>query len=177
MKLGINLYLWTDHMHAGLLPVLESLKQIGYDGVEVPIFDLDEAKWEHWGQVLDDLGLERTANTVIAPEWNPLSPDPAVQEAAYQHMPISRKRIRRPPSGARGAVSFTFTFRKTTGACRERAASPGTQRSMRSRTSATTAGSPWRHSGIPSRISPPPPRSGESSSITRNSWPVTLTPS
>jgi D-psicose/D-tagatose/L-ribulose 3-epimerase len=86
MKLGINLYLWADHMHDGLLPVLESLKRIGYDGVEVPIFDLDEAEWARWGQRLDDLGLERTANTVIAAEWNPLSPDPQVQEAAYQHL-------------------------------------------------------------------------------------------
>jgi D-psicose/D-tagatose/L-ribulose 3-epimerase len=86
MKLGINLYLWTDHMGDGLMPVLESLKQIGYDGVEVPIFDLDEAAWAQWGQRLDDLGLERTANTVIAPEWNPLSPEPAVRQAAYQHM-------------------------------------------------------------------------------------------
>src|SRR6202035_5668841 len=86
MKLGINLYLWADHMHDGLLPVLESLKRIGYDGVEVPVFDLDVTQWARWGELLDDLGLERTANTVIAPEWNPLSPDPAVQEAAYQHM-------------------------------------------------------------------------------------------
>jgi len=86
MKLGINLYLWTDHMHDDLMPVLESLKRIGYDGVEVPIFDLDEAKWARWGQRLEDLGLQRTANTVIAPEWNPLSPEPEVQQAAYQHM-------------------------------------------------------------------------------------------
>jgi D-psicose/D-tagatose/L-ribulose 3-epimerase len=86
MKLGINLYLWTDHMHDGLLPVLESLKRIGYDGVEVPIFDLDETTWARWGQHLDDLGLQRTANTVIAAQWNPLSPDPVVQEDAYQHM-------------------------------------------------------------------------------------------
>jgi hypothetical protein len=28
MKLGINLYLWTDHMHDNLMPVLESLKQV-----------------------------------------------------------------------------------------------------------------------------------------------------
>jgi D-psicose/D-tagatose/L-ribulose 3-epimerase len=69
-----------------LLPVLESLKRIGYDGVEVPIFDLDETTWALWGQHLDDLGLQRTANTVIAAQWNPLSPDPAIQEAAYQHM-------------------------------------------------------------------------------------------
>jgi D-psicose/D-tagatose/L-ribulose 3-epimerase len=86
MKVGINLYLWTDRMHEGLLPVLESLKQIGYDGVEVPIFDLDAAEWARWARRLDDLGLERTANTVIAPEHNPVSPDRGVREAAYRHM-------------------------------------------------------------------------------------------
>jgi D-psicose/D-tagatose/L-ribulose 3-epimerase len=86
MKYGINLYLWADDMHDGLMPVLERLKRMGYDGVEVPIFDLDTAKWKLWAKRLDDLGLERTANTVIAPEHNPLSADPAIREAAYQHM-------------------------------------------------------------------------------------------
>lgn len=86
MKYGINLYLWADDMHDGLMPVLEKLKRIGYDGVEVPIFDLDLAKWKLWAQRLDDLGLERTANTVIAPEHNPISADRATREAAYQHM-------------------------------------------------------------------------------------------
>jgi D-psicose/D-tagatose/L-ribulose 3-epimerase len=86
MKYGINLYLWADDMHDGLLPVLESLKRMGYDGVEVPIFDLDTDKWTRWAKRLDDLGLQRTANTVIAPEHNPISDDPAVRKAAYEHM-------------------------------------------------------------------------------------------
>jgi D-psicose/D-tagatose/L-ribulose 3-epimerase len=86
MKYGINLYLWADDMHDGLMPVLEKLKKIGYDGVEVPIFDLDRAKWKLWSKRLDDLGLERTANTVIAPEHNPLSDDPAIREAALEHL-------------------------------------------------------------------------------------------
>ena len=86
MKYGINLYLWADDMHDGLMPVLEKLKEVGYDGVEVPIFDLDLAKWKLWAKRLDDLGLERTANTVIAPEHNPLSADPKIRDAAYQHM-------------------------------------------------------------------------------------------
>jgi D-psicose/D-tagatose/L-ribulose 3-epimerase len=86
MKYGINLYLWADDMQESLMPVLEKLKRIGYDGVEVPIFDLDPAKWKLWAQRLDDFGLERTANTVIAPEHNPISPDRATREAAYQHM-------------------------------------------------------------------------------------------
>jgi len=86
MKLGINLYLWADDMHDGLMPVLEQLKKIGYDGVEVPIFDLDQGKWKTWAKRLDDIGLDRTANTVIAPEHNPVSADPQIREAAYQHM-------------------------------------------------------------------------------------------
>jgi D-psicose/D-tagatose/L-ribulose 3-epimerase len=86
MKYGINLYLWADDMHDGLMPVLEKLKRIGYHGVEVPIFDLDQGKWKVWARRLDDLGLERTANTVIAPEHNPVSADRAIREAAYQHM-------------------------------------------------------------------------------------------
>jgi D-psicose/D-tagatose/L-ribulose 3-epimerase len=86
MKYGINLYLWADEMTDGLLPVLESLKGMGYDGVEVPIFDLDQSRWKRWAERLDDLGLERTANTVIAPEHNPVSGEPAVRKAAFEHM-------------------------------------------------------------------------------------------
>jgi len=86
MKYGINLYLWADDMHDGLIPVLETLKRTGYDGVEVPIFDLDIEKWRRWARRLDEMGLERTANTVIAPEHNPISDDPAIREAAYEHM-------------------------------------------------------------------------------------------
>ena len=36
MQFGLNLLLWTDHLHDGLMPILEQLKAIGYDGVEVP---------------------------------------------------------------------------------------------------------------------------------------------
>jgi D-psicose/D-tagatose/L-ribulose 3-epimerase len=86
VKYGMNLMLWADDMRDDLLPVLESLRRMGYDGVEVPVFDLDPAKWTAWGKRLDGLGLARTANHVIAPEFDPVSPDPAVQRRAYEHM-------------------------------------------------------------------------------------------
>jgi len=86
MKYGMNLMLWADDMDDGLLPVLESLRRTGYHGVEVPVFDLDLSKWATWARRLDDLGLERTANHVVAPEYNPVSPDPTVQRRAYEHM-------------------------------------------------------------------------------------------
>ena len=38
MKYGMNLLLWSGELHEGLLPVLESLKEMGFDGVELPMF-------------------------------------------------------------------------------------------------------------------------------------------
>jgi len=78
MKFGMNLLLWTGELNNDLMPVLESLKQMGYDGVEVPIFnpDLDYADW---GRRLEELGLERTAVTVRTEEDNPISPDATVR--------------------------------------------------------------------------------------------------
>ncbi len=78
MKFGMNLLLWSGEISDDLLPVLESLKGMGYDGVEVPIFNTD-LDYAAWGQRLADLGLERTAVTVRTEEDNPISPDAAVR--------------------------------------------------------------------------------------------------
>jgi D-psicose/D-tagatose/L-ribulose 3-epimerase len=80
MKFGMNLLLWTGELNDDTVPVLEMLKGVGYDGVELPIFnpDLDYAAW---GGRLDDLGLERTAVTVRTEEDNPISSDAAVRAA------------------------------------------------------------------------------------------------
>jgi D-psicose/D-tagatose/L-ribulose 3-epimerase len=73
MQFGMNLLLWTDHLHDGMLPVLEQLKKIGYDGVEVPIFNPDEKLHREWGKHLDNLGLRRTAVTIRTEGDNPIS--------------------------------------------------------------------------------------------------------
>ncbi len=78
MKFGMNLLLWTGELNDSMLPVLESLKNMGYDGVELPLFNLG-LDYAAWGKRLDDLGLERTAVTVRGVEDNPISPDAAVR--------------------------------------------------------------------------------------------------
>jgi len=83
MKLGMNMLLWAAELHDGLLPVLESLKTMGYDGIEVPLFDYDH-DYTAWARRLDDLGLERTALTVRTAADNPISPDPAVRAASVE---------------------------------------------------------------------------------------------
>jgi D-psicose/D-tagatose/L-ribulose 3-epimerase len=80
MKFGINLLLWTDDpTQESFFPVIEKMKKLGFDGVELPVFNLDVTRWEALGRKLDALGLERTAVTVRGVDDNPISPDPAVR--------------------------------------------------------------------------------------------------
>ena len=77
MRFGLNLLLWCDTLEDAILPVLEEIKGIGYDAVEIPIFEYDVAKYAHWGKRLDELGLARTGVTIRLPGNNPISPDAA----------------------------------------------------------------------------------------------------
>ena len=83
MKVGMNLFLWTDDpVDESWLPLYERLAGMGFDGVELPIFDANPEKFAALGRRLDALGLERTAITVRNAEDDPLSDDPSVRGAA-----------------------------------------------------------------------------------------------
>jgi D-psicose/D-tagatose/L-ribulose 3-epimerase len=81
MKVGMNLFLWTLDLTDEMFPIIESLAEMGYDGLEVPIFDTS-IDYASWGERLDGLGLERTAVAVRGEEDNPASLDPAIRAAA-----------------------------------------------------------------------------------------------
>ncbi len=87
MKIGCNLLLWTGHVEDRHLPVIEALKAVGYDGVEVPAFGGDAAHYRRLGRQIRDLGLAATAITMIPdPARNPISADPAHRQAAIDHL-------------------------------------------------------------------------------------------
>ena len=79
MKYGMNLLLWSGDPDDSLMPVIEELKAMGYDGVEVPLFNLDVDKWAKYGEKIKALGLSCTAVTVRNEEDNPISPDAKVR--------------------------------------------------------------------------------------------------
>lgn len=78
MKYGMNLLLWSGEVDEALLPTIEKLKGLGYDGVELPLFNLD-LDYAGLGKRLDDMGLERTAVTVRNVDDNPISSDAKVR--------------------------------------------------------------------------------------------------
>ncbi len=86
MKIGMNLLLWTAGVTESHFPLLAELKAIGFDGVELPLFDADPDGLRAVGRELDNLGLARTAVCVCTAEANPISPDPAIRLAAVDHL-------------------------------------------------------------------------------------------
>lgn len=83
MKYGMNLLLWTTHVTADHFPLFAKLKQTGYDGVEIPIFEGDVAHYRKIAVELKNQGLGCTTVTVVGPDANPISPDAKIRQAAH----------------------------------------------------------------------------------------------
>jgi D-psicose/D-tagatose/L-ribulose 3-epimerase len=83
MKLGMNMLLWsTDVGGSEYDAVFGMLKDAGYDGVEIPIFDREVEKYAELGHRLGELGLERLAVSARADHDNPIATDAGVRAEA-----------------------------------------------------------------------------------------------
>ncbi|MEM1389099.1 MAG: sugar phosphate isomerase/epimerase [Pseudomonadota bacterium] len=87
MKIGFCMLLWTTSIGEEHKALLEDIKATGYDGVEVPIFDGTPEDYSKIGAMLDSIGLERTAISVIpTPDMNILSADAADRDRGTAHL-------------------------------------------------------------------------------------------
>ena len=86
MKYGMNMLLWTTDVNDSHYGLLDTLKKTGYDGVELPIFDIEAQKFKRLGAKLDASGLERTAVTVCSEAANPIAESAAVRQAGLEHL-------------------------------------------------------------------------------------------
>jgi D-psicose/D-tagatose/L-ribulose 3-epimerase len=86
MKTGMNLLLWTTHVTTEHFPILKQLKETGFDGVEVPLFEGDAAHFKSIRKELDNLGLGCTTVTVATPEANPISPQAGERRQAVERL-------------------------------------------------------------------------------------------
>ena len=87
MKLGFCMLLWATAVDASHRRLMENIKQTGYDGVEIPIFAGTPDDYARLGRLLDEIGLERLAITVIPDaDKNPLSADAADRKRALDYL-------------------------------------------------------------------------------------------
>ena len=89
MKIGFNMLLWTTNIVEEEFHLLEKIKKVGYDGVEIPIFGGEE-KVDHFkniGKALKDNELECTSVTVIPDESrSPISDDESVRSNSLEYL-------------------------------------------------------------------------------------------
>jgi len=86
MKIGFCMLLWTTSLEEEHQSLLVDLKNTGYDGIEVPIFDGTPDDFAGKAKMLDQLELGRTAISIVPTlDKNPLSADAATREASVEY--------------------------------------------------------------------------------------------
>ncbi len=86
MKIGMNLLLWDGTITDKHVEVLEELADLGYDGVEFPIFSFNRPQSKKLRSHLDRLKLKCSIVTCVPPDANPISDDKNVRRKALNHM-------------------------------------------------------------------------------------------
>ncbi len=89
MKLGMNLLLWTAAATEKHMPLIESIKTWGYDGVEFPMFDAKGSPWAKFKQQMKDLGMSCTVVSVLPAETSLVSEDAGMRQRALDHLRAS----------------------------------------------------------------------------------------
>ena len=87
MKVGFNMLLWTTHVTEDDFAMFGTLKKVGFDGVEIPIFGGEVAHFKKIGKAIKDNGLGCTSVTVIPDEaHNPISADAKNRKGAVEYL-------------------------------------------------------------------------------------------
>lgn len=86
MKLGINTFIWSAEFTEAQLPLLPKIKQAGFDGIEVAIFDPARFQAAMIRQALKDQGLECTIVSVLPRESSLIDENDSVRASTLDHM-------------------------------------------------------------------------------------------
>ncbi len=81
-KIGFNVLAWTAAVSDDLFPIIDRLKNIGYDGVEFYLGSQDTAAYKRMGDYTRDLGLETTTVMTMGKDDNPISDSVEIRQKA-----------------------------------------------------------------------------------------------
>ncbi len=86
MKIGMCMLLWTTHITEDHEALLRHIKATGFDGVEIPVFEGNTDHFARLGEMLDRIGLQRTAIAAMGDPAMNLIGDGAARAAGVAHM-------------------------------------------------------------------------------------------
>jgi D-psicose/D-tagatose/L-ribulose 3-epimerase len=86
MRIGVNTLIWGASFGPSDFHLLPRIKDAGFDGIEVPIFDPHAFEARAVGRELDRLGLERTAVTIVPRGLSLGASDGGLRGRAIEHV-------------------------------------------------------------------------------------------
>jgi D-psicose/D-tagatose/L-ribulose 3-epimerase len=78
--IAMNTLVYGPDMNESIIKHLAYIKEVGYDGIEVPIFVTDLPYWKPWKEEINRLGLTVFTVTFLGADMNTISADPSVRQ-------------------------------------------------------------------------------------------------
>ena len=86
MKFGVNMFIWGAQFDEDSFPLLDTIKEHGFDGIEFPLIQPARVPAAKIRAALAGRGLEATACGVLPSGMSLISEDRAVREKTLAHM-------------------------------------------------------------------------------------------
>lgn len=86
MRFGVNLLIWTANFTPDDIPLLDRIKEQGFDGVELPLFQPDGYPARAIRRALETAGLQCTACSVVPAGLSIFDADADVRKRALDHI-------------------------------------------------------------------------------------------
>ncbi len=88
MKFGANTFIWADHFGKEQIPLLETVKRAGFDGIEIPLIEPEQTRDRDVRRAIEEHGLECTICSVLPPGLSAISADSPVRKKTLEHLRI-----------------------------------------------------------------------------------------
>ena len=85
-KYGVDLLLYTASFGEGDVPLIQKVADMGFDGVEIPLFDPGNTPVQEAKAVIEANGLGCTCCSILSPDRDLISEDPTVREQAGEYI-------------------------------------------------------------------------------------------
>ncbi|WP_299726705.1 sugar phosphate isomerase/epimerase family protein [uncultured Tateyamaria sp.] len=106
MKYGIHAGLWQAQWTDEIVPILRTVADLGFDGVEVSLLGMTDEKAAALGKAVRDHGLEVTCSDGLAPDKDITSDDADVRAAGVKYLQWAIETTAK--IGSRGLAGVVF---------------------------------------------------------------------
>jgi len=86
VKFGVHLFLWTERFDESALPLIGKAKRMGFDGVEIPLMELEVINIEKTKQELKKNGVEALGSVGLSLDKDITSSDPATRRRGVDYL-------------------------------------------------------------------------------------------